>query len=415
MAERAPVTADTAYKQELVGYRSPHDGKVYGGFFDMTDKAGGWTEVYKTVVDAEATAGNWARAYGKAGESLLGEAGDNLKKQTSLIQSALVPIMQNGAGIDDYLQLATQNYGKINQYAEEAKAAASGITNQVAEVNKSAGEITNIAEQLGEYAPILREMGDAMFGEGGDLVGQGQDYITQGRALLGLDKNAGGLAGTYAQILAMLDPSLAVTTAANDTRAAFEQTQKASQRALARQGVTAGSGRSEAMMQQAGQALAAALAGIKTKTRQSSIESYLAAMRGAVADATNLGSTGSGIVTQGVNAQAQGAAAMKSAAGILVDQGQLHAAAANARTQAGQLLGTQANALTAAGQLTVAGGNLALGAANAKVADTNSRVNAANASLNAAKTDYDADSTLASYYAGMFNQMATVAGTKLFG
>lgn len=424
MAERAPVTAETAYKDVVTGYwRNPTAAdikwgqgqrtKVTGGFLDLTGAK--YDPITERVVDAEATAGNWARAYGKAGESLLGEAGDNLKKQTSLIQGALVPIMQNGSGIDDYLQLATQNYGKINQYAEEAKAAASDITNQVADVNKSAGEITNLATQLGEYAPILKAMGDTMFGEGGDLVLSGEDYITSGRSLLGLDKNAGGLAGTYAQVLAMLDPSLAVTTAANDTRAAFEQTQKASQRALARQGVTAGSGRSAAMMQQAGQALAAALAGIKTKTRQSSVESYLAAMRGAVADAANLGATGSGIVTQGVNAQAQGAAAMKSAAGILVDQGQLHAAAANARTQAGQLLGTQANALTAAGQLTVAGGNLALGAANAKVADTNSRVNAANASLNAAKTDYDADSTLASYYAGMFNQMATVAGTKLFG
>lgn len=394
--------------------------------FSMSGMFGWGTERYK---DDAATAANAANAYRGAAEDALSkskstvrDAFGNLQGTNAGLQAALSGILNGGLGIDDYLTNATQNYGKINQYAEEAKAAASGITNQVADVNKSAGEITNLATQLGEYAPILKEMGDTMFGEGSDLVLSGEDYITSGRSLLGLDKNAGGLAGTYAQILSLLDPSLAVTTAANDTRAAFEQTQKASQRALARQGVSAESGRSAAMMQQAGQALATALAGMKTKTRQSSVESYLSAMRGAVADAANLGSTGSSIVTQGVNAQAQGANAMKSAAGILVDQGQLHAAAANARTQAGQLLGTQANALTAAGQLTTAGGNLALGAANAKVSEANARINAASTAGNIAASEFNAagkladqDGTLASYYAGMFNQYATLAGNRLFG
>ena len=384
-----------------------------------------------SITHNAATAANAAEAYREQTEKTLGDAGNSLSKaygnynqtNSSLIK-ALEGIVNGGVGsggLDGYLKDATANYGKINQYAEEAKAAASGITNQVADVNKSAGEITNLATQLGEYAPILKEMGDTMFGEGGDLILNGEDYITSGRSLLGLDQNAGGLAGTYAQVLAMLDPSLAVTTAANDTRAAFEQTQKASQRALARQGVSGEGGRSAAMMQQAGQALATALAGMKTKTRQSSVESYLAAMRGAVADAANLGATGSGIVTQGVNAQAQGAAAMKSAAGILVDQGQLHAAAGGLKANAGNLLAAQANALTNAGQLTVAGGNLALGAANAKIAEINARTNAANAAANIATADFKGaesvvnnENQLASYYAGMFNQYATLAGNKLF-
>ena len=318
----------------------------------------------------------------------------------------LTPLV-SGVGIDGYLQDATANYGKINRFADEAAETARGITTDVENVRKSANDITNIAASLREYEPLLREMGETMFGEGGELVGSGNEYINTGLSLLGLDKSAGGLAGTYAQVLAALDPSLAVSMATNDTRSAFETQMAANERAMARRGVSAGSGQSAATMQQAGQALATALAAMKTKTRMSSNKDYFEAMRGAVADANALGSTGASIVTQGVNAQSAGAQAVKSAAGVLTDQGQLTASAANAYGTAGQLLGMQANALTSAGQLTTAAGNLALGAANAKVSEANAQINAANAIAGV-------EGTAMQYYSSMFNNFSTIAEGELF-
>lgn len=383
----------------------------------------GWGS--RRQLDAQASAAAAADIYRRnaenalrQGQGTLDAAYGNLKDQNKGIRSALDGIINGDGGLDDYLKKATENYGKVNQYAEEAKAAAGDITNSVNAVRQNATDITNTANALGEYEPLLREMGETMFGEGTGLVGSGNDYINSGLSILGLDKSAGGLAGTYAQVLAALDPSLAVTMAANDTRSAYEEQMAAGARASARRGVSAGSGQSEATMQQARQSLATALAAMKTKTRMSASKSYFEAMRGAVADANALGSTGASIVSQGVNAQGAGANAVSSAAGILVNKGQLQASAANANATAGNLRAAQSNALTSAGQLTTAGGNLALGAANAINQWTSNRISAANAagSLNgtefgAAAKVADQRNTAASYYAGMFNQYAQLAGS----
>lgn len=330
-----------------------------------------------------ASAGVAANAYRGAAEGALGGAQGTLNSAYGIIRSQLDGIINGNAGIDGYLQQATSSYGKINQFAQEAKA--------------SAAEITNSAVALGEYEPLLREMGETMFGEGGGLVGSGNEYINTGLSILGLDQSAGGLAGTYAQVLAALDPSLAVTMAASDTRGAFESQIAANEREMSRRGVSAGSGQNAALMQQAGRALATALAATKTKTRMSANKDYFEAMRGAVADVNALGNTGASIATQGVNAQNAGANTVKSAAGILVDQGQLHAAASNA--------------LTAAGQLTTASGNLALGAANAANTANSNRINAASTEFNAAARVAEQQNTAASYYAGMFDQYAQLAGS----
>ena len=388
----------------------------HGGMF-------GWGSSRR--LNTVASAGRAANAYRNAAEDALGQAQGtlntaygNLQGYNAGLRSALDGIINGDAGIDDYLKQATENYGKINQYAEEAKAAADDITNSVDAVRQNATDITNSAVALGEYEPLLREMGETMFGEGGELIGSGNEYINTGLSLLGLDKSAGGLAGTYAKVLAALDPSLAVSMAANDTRTAHETQMAANERAMARRGVSVGSGQSAATMQQAGQALATALAAMKTKTRMSSNKDYFEAMRGAVADANALGATGASIVTQGVNAQSAGAQAVNSAAGVLVNQGQLHASAASANAAAGNLRATQANALTAAGQLTTAGGNLAISAANAVNNATANRISAANAAGNLNSTEFNAaaqvanqQNTSASYYAGMFDQYAQLAGS----
>lgn len=376
-----------------------------------SDFANAWNRRYNNATNVGATAANAANAYRTATEDALQSGLDTFKSSFGNVSNALNGILNGDAGIDGYLQQATENYGKINQFATEAKEAANGITNSVDAVRQNATDITNTAVALGEYEPLLREMGETMFGEGGELIGFGNEYINTGLSLLGLDKSAGGLAGTYAQVLAALDPSLAVTMAANDTRSAHETQMAANERAAARRGVSAGSGQSAATMQQAGQALATALAAMKTKTRMSANKDYFEAMRGAVADANALGSTGASIVTQGVNSQSAGANAVNSAAGVLVNKGQLQASAANANATAGNLLAAKANALTAAGQLTTAGGNLALGAANAVNNATANRINAASTMAKSETAVANQYNTMASYYAGMFDQYQTLAGT----
>lgn len=383
----------------------------------------GWGSMRQ--LNTQASAGAAANIYKREAEDALenaqgtlGTAYGNLRDQNATLRTALDGIINGDSGIDGYLKQATANYGKINQYAQEAKDAATDIGNSVDAVRQNASDITNTASALGEYESILRKMGETMFDEGTGLVGSGNEYINTGLSILGLDKSAGGLAGKYAQVMAALDPSLAVSMAANDTRGAYEAQTAANERAAARRGVTSGSGQSAAMMQQAGQALVTALAATKTKTRMDAAKNYFEAMRGAVADANALGSTGASIVTQGVNAQGAGANAVNSAAGVLVNKGQLQASAANANATAGNLRASQANALTAAGQLTTAGGNLAIGAANAVNSATANRISAANAAGNlngaefsAAAKVADQQNTAASYYAGMFDQYAQLAGS----
>lgn len=377
-------------------------------------------------LNTAATAGAAANIYRRKTEDALGDAQGTLgaaygtlQGQNSALRGALDGIINGDSGIDGYLEQATASYGKINQYAQEAKDAAADIGNSVDAVRRNASDITNTAAVLGEYEPILRQMGETMFDEGTGLVGSGSEYVSSGLSLLGLDESAGGLAGTYAKVLAALDPSLAVSMAANDTRTAYEAQTAANERAAARRGVSAGSGQSEALRQQAGQALATALATTKTKTRMDSTKSYLEALRGAVADANSLGSTGSSIISQGFSAQGAGASAVNSAAGVLVNKGQLQSSAASANTAAGNLRASQANALTAAGQLTTASGNLALGAAGAINTATSNRISAATAAGNLNNAEFSAAAKVAeqqnasaSYYAGMFDQFAQLAGSR---
>lgn len=160
----------------------------------------GWGE--HRYLNEAASAGQAANAYRNAAENALGQAQGtlntaygNLQGYNAGLRSALDGIINGDAGIDDYLKQATENYGKINQFAEEAKAAADDITNSVSAVRQNASDITNTAVALGEYEPLLREMGETMFGEGGELVSSGNKYISTGLSILGLDKSAGGLPG----------------------------------------------------------------------------------------------------------------------------------------------------------------------------------------------------------------------------
>ena len=311
--------------------------------------------------------------------STLGGIGENLG-----------PLATEGADIQDYLTSATENAYRINQYSQQAAAAAGGITNQVNDINMTAGKITTAADSLGELSPLLKEYGESMYGTGSDLINYGRGFLDQAQALMNMDGTGGGLVGEYISAISSIDPNKYVSQATADVTAMYANQLAQQNRDLARSGVDAGSARSVALRQQLGQAQATASAAAKFRARQTGNAERLAAIRGAVSDANALAGTGTSITSTGVSAQSAGANAIANAANVLAQQGSLYSSSANAQAAAGNLLAAQANAYTNAGQLESAAGNLQINAANAAVNNAGLRVSAANAQTSAANAQTSA-------------------------
>ena len=214
-----------------------------------------------------------------------------------------------------------------------ARGSASGISDAIANVNRT-------AESLAPYADILRNLGIKT----SDI----------GSSILSGDTSGGGLAAQYLNAFRLagdaalqLNPDRYVSMAAGDVQSSFDNAQGQFQRALSRQGVDAASGAGmSALRKQFTQSLATALAAAKTRARQAGLTDQVNALTQRTSMFKDALTTGAALEQQGVENVAK-------AAGIVQAQGDMFATA-------GTLGANQANAFANIGGVEVNLGQLEL-------------------------------------------------------
>jgi len=330
------VTPDIAERTRRIG--------DVGGLANLPQAARqSWSS---TGVNKSASFGNVAAAYQGQGDDA--------------VRGSVAAADRGWSVAQDAIANANNQVSRINMFADQAGQSAGNISGAITNVNAAAGDVRNIAGTLKPYADQLGTWGKDIYTQGLGLYKQGRQYLTGGSDILGLNADAGGLTGAYVQALMAIDPDRYVAGAASDTQSAYSNALGQMQRSLSRQGVDASSGRGRALSQQWAQAAAAALAGAKTRARQTGITERLKAMGEGVTTARGLAETGANIQGTGMNAQTAGGQLVKGAADVIGTQGQLTGTAGQLYGTAGQLSGTQANAYTNAGQLTQGAADVAL-------------------------------------------------------
>lgn len=334
------------------------------------------------IVDPYATAGRAAAAYQNSADSAA---------------SGAVGSAQGGVNAANAAAANAQaSITNMNQYAGQAAQSAAGIGTAITNVNNAAGQVNQSAAALTPYASQLNGYGQQVYNQGLGLYNYGQQYLTGSSDILGLNANAGGLTGQYINALMSIDPNRYVSAAASDVNSSYGNARGQMERELARSGVSGG-GRSAALNQQWAQAMAAALAGAKTRARQTGNNERLTALGSGLTAAQGMAGTGGTLSAQGVQAQATGGGLVNQAAGVVANQGTLYGQAGSLYGTAGSLGGTQANAYTNAGQLTQGAGQLGISAAGLQV--------------NAASALASAQQTAAQYYAQVSQGWGQLAGT----
>lgn len=163
---------------------------------------------------------------------------------------------------------ATSNYEKLNKYADEGYNIAMGMTPGINKIDAQGDNMLNIADQL-----FNLQEGD-------------------------------GLAGLYVSALKAIDPNRYVSMAASDVQNSFQNVQGQMERNMNRQGMS-GSGQMASLQKNWGTAMAAALAGAKTKARQQGISEKMNAMSNAMEMAAGMQKQGVGEKLNAVEAKAK--------------------------------------------------------------------------------------------------------------
>lgn len=243
----------------------------------------------------------------------------------------------------------TYAYNKTNQYAEDAYKSAMQMNPNLAHSEYAAYDMYHASDNLMDAANELYAMSAS-------------------------DPNS--LIGQYINSVKQIDPNRYVSMAASDTQKSFANAQGQLERSMARQGMGA-SAQAAALQKNWGTALASALAGAKTKARQTGISERLNALKESVGLANEM--------------QKQAAAEKESASNM-----QLNTAEARAK---------QADALTRAGQLTQA-------AAEGLLTGIDSYNKAMGTHLNAVELMMNAQGALADFYATKAGFWADMVGAK---
>lgn len=283
--------------------------------------------------------------FGKAAVGY-GNAAENALQQ--MVSSAQSAVSQAGAN--------ATTPGAISG----VQGAASDVRNTAGLIGNQASAVNDWAKQVGQTAHGLTPYAQSMQEYAQQIYGNGQNLVDQGKTILGSWEKFSPLLETYTGALKQLDPNSQVSMAAQDVQSSYQNAQGQNARTLSRMGVDPSSGAYQSQKQQWDQALATALAGAKTRARNSGLQEQITQLAQGLNLGGNLAQTGAGIAGQGAGEMVNGANVLGNAAGIVQGQGQLQSSAGQLAQSAGGLYGSQANAQQAAGQLEQAAGQLAM-------------------------------------------------------
>ena len=241
---------------------------------------------------------------------------------------------------------------QVTASEEAARAAAAAIEGRAKEVASSAYKLDPHIDNLSNASKQL---------------------LNYSNELYTMDADPNSLMGQYISSVKAIDPDRYVSMAASDVQNSFSNVEGQMQRAMSRQGMTS-SAKAAALQKNWGVALASALAGAKTKARQTGITERLNALKESLGMANEM---------------------QKQA----VDQ---ETAAVSARV-------AQTDALAKAGNLTTAAANIIMEGINASNVALNTQVNAA---IDGQNLISDMQNNIAAYYVEMANMIGSSIGHK---
>lgn len=348
------------------------------------------------IVDQQKTAGNMANAYQQVADGAMGKA-------VSSAGTGLSTALNNYNAASKLVPGASAYASKVNANADAATRAAMGIGTDISSLRKSAGMVASEAQNLRPYADTISGYGDEFWRQGQSLFDKGGVAIDQGNAILGMNRNVGGVSAEYLKWFDSLDPNRYVSSAASDTQQSFANAIGQMNRSLARVGSSSSGGNSQALKQQYGIALATALASAKTRARQAGLDAQAAGLDRLTSAATAMIGSGNDTTKTGLAYQTQGEGAKAQAANVAQSIASLFAQSGSMYSQAGNLGATQSNALTNAGQQY----SLASNVMNQAQSNANS---AAGIVASAAGTAANAGANAANYYAQIAQGYGQIAG-----
>lgn len=282
----------------------------------------------------------------------------------------------------------------MNQSAKEASDAAANIGTQASSVKDWASKVGQSAASLTPYAQSMKDYAQQIYGNG-------QNLVDQGKAILGSWGQFAPLLEKYTGALGQLDPNNQVSLAANDVQKSYQNVQGQNARTLARMGVDPSSGAYQSQKRQWDQALATALAGAKTRARNSGLQDQITQLAQGLNLGGSLAQTGASIAGTGTGAMTQGAGVLGNAAGIVQAQGGLYGSAGSLEQAAGNLYGAQSSAYQNVSSIQNAAGQLAINL-QSQVAD-------------ATKTLVSAYDIAAQYYTTQASGYSGLAGSSGLG
>ena len=233
--------------------------------------------------------------------------------------------------------------GQIRSDTNAMRSQAGLVNQQGNALNATARDVRGVADALVPYADTLGGYGDALWGQGNALWDQSNDAFGQAAALANLDPSAGGLSREFINYLNILSPERYSGRMASDAQAEFDNAAAQQERALARRGVSAGSGAGMALRQQLDRAKAVARAAARQMGWQKGADergAYLSTMTNAAKTFYDMGSESGQLALGAQNAAAN---AQNAAAGIQKDRGGLIVQAGGLQYNAGQLFSNAAS------------------------------------------------------------------------
>ena len=233
--------------------------------------------------------------------------------------------------------------GQIRSDTNSMRGQAQLVNTQAGSVNMTADELAALATTLAPYADKLGGYGDELSALATSLTEQANDKFGQADALVNMGPNASGLAGEYLKHYASLSPERYVSRAGSDAQASAENALAQNQRALARRGVSVGSGAGLGMRQQYARMLAELTSSAKTKAWDEGNKAqgaFLGTMTNAAKTFYDMGSQGT---QQAIAAMGQAGDMQKGAAQVIQAQGGLLQDAGSLRATAGTLYANAAS------------------------------------------------------------------------
>jgi hypothetical protein len=157
----------------------------------------------------------------------------------------------------------------------KASAAVAAASENYADAKSKAASISNFVKKM---EPNIEEIENASF----DMNNFSDNLMLTANELYSMSaSDPNSLIGQYINSVKQIDPNRYVSMAASDTQNSFANVQGQLERSMSRQGMSA-SAQAAALQKNWGTALASALAGAKTKARQTGISERLNALKESV-------------------------------------------------------------------------------------------------------------------------------------